>query len=263
MAAAEANTTFKLFKDRGEAFKVAAVDPHTYLLVFKDSVRGLEPGAPVEFRGIPIGEVVAVDAQIDAQSFEFSAPVTIALDPQRLGIKIVDLQAGEDLAAVRTRMIDSLVAHGARAQLQTGNLLTGALYVTFDYFPDAPPVTLDWSQKPVQLPTAPGELEAIEASIVSIIKKIDALPLKTIGDDAQKAMAELDRVLVSARGALDSGKVTIDNAGTLIGPNSALTAELSASLGEVNRAARSLRVLADYLERHPESLIRGKTEAGN
>lgn len=257
---AETNSTFTLFEDRAEAFKMGAVDPQTFVLIFKESVRGLAPGAPVELRGIQVGEVVDVSAQVDAQTFEFSTPVTIVLDGTRMGVKVVDLGPGEDFLSARKALVDKMVANGVRAQLQTGNLLTGALFVSFDFFPDAPPATVDWSQKPVRLPTAPGELEAIEASLTSIIKKIDALPIKAIGDDLQKAMAELDRVLVSARGTLDSGKKTLDNAGNLIGPDSELSAELSSSLGEVSRAARSLRVLADYLERHPEALIRGKTE---
>ena len=93
LPAAEADTVFTLFSDRAEAFKLPARDPQTYLLVFKESVRGLAPGAPVEFRGIPIGEVVEISAQVDAKTFEFSAPVTIRLDAQRLGVKIVDLDA--------------------------------------------------------------------------------------------------------------------------------------------------------------------------
>jgi len=260
---AEANAPFTLFKDRAEAFKVGAVAPQTYVLVFKESVRGLAPGAPVELRGIPIGEVIGIDAHVNAETFQFSSPVTVVIDAQRLGVEIHGVQAGADPETLRRKVVENLVAHGVRAQLQTGNLLTGALFVTFDFFPDAPPATVDWSQQPVQLPTAPGELEAIEASVVSIIKKIDSMPLKEIGDDVRKAIEELARALVSARGTLDSGKVTLDNAGNLIGPESALTSELSTTLGEVSRAARSLRVLADFLERHPEALLRGKTEEGN
>ncbi len=259
LPAAEADTVFTLFNDREQAFKLPPRLPQTYVLVFTDSVRGLTPGAPIEFRGIPIGEVTEVRAHVDAKTFEFSAPVTILLDAPRLGVQIQDLDPGADFETLRRKLIESLVAHGARAQLRTGNLLTGALYVAFDFFPDAPPATVDWSQKPVQLPTIPGELEAIEASVVSIIKKIDQLPFKALGQDLEKAMAELDRTLVSARGALDGGRVTLDNANKLIEPNSVLGAELGNTLQEVSRAARAVRVLADYLERHPEALIRGKT----
>jgi paraquat-inducible protein B len=270
LPAAEADTVFTLFSDRAEAFKLPARFPQTYLLVFTDSVRGLAPGAPVEFRGIKIGEVTEVRAQVDLETFEFSVPVTILVDPQSLGVNVVEVGNQEANEAARRKLIDTFVAHGARAQLRTGNLLTGALFVAFDFFPDAPPATVDWSQKPVQLPTIPGELQAIEASIVSVINKLDQLPYKAIGDDLQsvlkkldqvpykgigddlqKAIGELDRTLVSARGTLDS-------ANRIVEPNSLLGEELGATLQEVSRAARSLRVLADYLERHPEALIRGK-----
>ena len=90
LPAAEANTVFTLFSDRAEAFRPAARNPQTYELIFKESVRGLAPGAPVEFRGIPIGEVADIRAQIDLKTFEFSVPVTIQLDPQRLGVKVVE-----------------------------------------------------------------------------------------------------------------------------------------------------------------------------
>ena len=96
--------------------------------------------------------------------------------------------------------IDDLVAHGVRAQLRSGSLLTGALYVAIDFFPDAPPATLDWSETPAAFPTVPGELEAIEANLASIVKKIDEMPLKAIGNDVSKALVELDRTLASARG---------------------------------------------------------------
>ena len=256
---AEADTVFTLFNNRVEAFKLPARNPQTFQLVFKQSVRGLAPGAPVEFRGIPIGEVGEVNAQVDAKTFEFSAPVTINLDAQRLGVQIRDLAPGADLDSIRKQLIDTLVAHGVRAQLQTGSLLTGSLFVAFDFFPDAPPATVDWSQKPPQVPTMPGQLEAIEASAVGIIKKLNEVQYKQIGDDLQKAIVELDRTLVSARGAIDSGRGTLENANKLIEPNSVLGAELGNTLQEVSRAARSVRVLADYLERHPEALIRGKT----
>jgi paraquat-inducible protein B len=256
--AAEENTVFTLFNNRAEAFKLPARDPQTFVLIFKDSVRGLAPGAPVEFRGIPVGEVSEVRAQIDATTFEFSAPVTISVDAQRLGVRIVDFAPGTQFASIRQKTIETLVEHGVRAQLRSGSLLTGALYVAFDFFPDAPPVTLDWSQTPVELPTIPGELQAIEAKAANILKKLDEVPYKAIGDDLRKLMAELDRTLEGARGTLGKADTLVDNADKLVEPNSVLSAELGNTLQEVSRAARGLRVLADYLERHPEALIRGK-----
>jgi paraquat-inducible protein B len=255
---AEADSVFNLFSNRTEAFRAPARNPQTYLLVFKDSVRGLAPGAPVEFHGIPVGEVVDVSAQIDLKTFEFSVPVIIHLDPLRLGVKVVDNAPGTDLATMRIKLVDALVSHGVRAQLRTGSLLTGSLYVALDFFPDAPPAKVDWSQKPVQLPTIPGQLEEIEASVANIIKKLNTVPFQAIGGDLQKAIAELDKTLVSARGTLDSASGTLNSTNALVQPDSAQVQKLNSSLEEVSRAARSLRVLADYLERHPEALVRGK-----
>ena len=256
--AAEANTVFTLFGTRTEAFRPAARSPQTYQLIFKDSVRGLVAGAPVEFRGIPIGEVVDVRAQIDLKTFQFAVPVTIRLDPQRLGVKVIPGMSGADLEVVRRRLIDAMVNHGVRAQLRTGSLLTGAVFVALDFFPGAPPATVDWSQTPVQLPTVPGQLEMMETKITSVINKLDKLPLQQIGDQLSKAIAELDQTLVAARGTLVSARGTIDNANNFVEPNSVQSQELDSTLREVRGAARAVRVLADYLERHPEALLRGK-----
>jgi paraquat-inducible protein B len=256
---ANENSVFNLYSNRTEAFNPPPSNPQTYQLIFKDSVRGLAPGAPVEFRGIPIGEVSDISAQIDVRTFEFSAPVTISVDPRRLGVKILDLGPGANLETMRRKLIDTLVAHGVRAQLKTGNLLTGSVYVSLDFFPRSPPAAVDWSHTPVQFPTTSGQFAATEATVENIIEKVDKMPLQEIGDNLRKAIGDLDLTLVSARGTLVSAQGTLDNTGNLTGPDSAQIQQLDDTLREVGRAARSVRVLADYLERHPESLIRGKT----
>jgi paraquat-inducible protein B len=84
------------------------------------------------------------------------------------------------------------------------------------------------------------------------------MPLEKIGENLRKAIADLDLTLVSARGTLVSAQGTLDNTSNLTGPNSVQLQQLNDTLREVSRAARSLRVLTDYLERHPEALLRGK-----
>jgi len=251
LPAAETGTHFDLFSNRANAFKPAAHDPQTYVVIFRESVRGLDVGAPVEFRGIPIGEVTNVTARVDARTLTFLAPVTIRLDPQRLGVQVSGLAQGQDLETVRRALIDSLVAHGVRAQLQSGNLLTGSRLISLDFYANTPPAHVDWSASPPELPTIPGQLEAIETQIASIIRKLDAVPIKGVVDDLRKAIVQADGTLASAQGALD-------NAGNLVGPSSPLSAQMESTMQELSRAAQSLRVLADYLERHPEALIRGK-----
>ena len=96
----------------------------------------------------------------------------------------------------------------------------------------------------------------IEASLTGILKKIEGLPLEGVVADLRKTLAGADQALASARG-------TLDNASKMIAPSSGLSGEISGTLQEVSRAARSVRVLADYLERNPETLIRGKTGGAN
>jgi paraquat-inducible protein B len=237
---AEADTTFTLFDDRKEAFRPPPHDPHTYLLVFKQSVRGLSVGAPVEMGGIQIGEVTAIEAQFDAKAAEFSVPVTVSVDPVRFGVKFLNFPKSEDAAAAHKRVMDTLVSRGLRAELKSGNLISGSLIVAVNFFPDAPPTSLDWTKNPVELPTRSGSLGAIEDSVASLLKNLDS-------------------TVVSVRGTLTNADNLLGSANKLIEPNSVLDAELNNMLQEGGGAARSLRVLADYLERHPEALIRGKT----
>jgi len=248
---ADAEAVFTLYSSRAEAYEPPPKHPQTYQVIFKESVRGLLPGAPVELRGIKIGQVTDVRAQIDLKTAQFSVPVTIELDPQRLGVEVIGQPSPAELEAARRRTIDSLVAHGVRGQLRTGNLLTGAALVAFDFFPGAKPVSVDWSQKPVQLPTIPGDLQTTERKVEDIVDKIDQMPFAAIGDEVKNALGQLNLTLVSARG-------TLNTADSMISPDSPQTQEVSSTLMEISRMARSLRVLADYLEQHPEALIRGK-----
>jgi len=231
---ADAGTVFALFDDRSAAFRPLAKDPYTFLLVFKQSsVRGLSPGAPVEVGGVTIGEVIDVSPQFDLNSMEFSVPVTVSVDPQRYGVKFVNPPGDEDATVRHRRVMDILVAHGLRAHLRTANLLTGSLYVAVDFFPEAAPASVDWAQNPPVLPTMPGKAEEIETSVADLMKN-------------------LNRTLTNADNLMGS-------ANKLIEPNSVMDTELNRMLHEGGGAARSLRVLADYLERHPEALIRGKS----
>ena len=258
---AEANTEFTLFDDRTVAFQPPPRDPQTYLLVFKQSVRGLSVSAPVELGGVNVGEVTKINPQFDAKKMEFSVPVTIRVDPQRYGVIFLGWDNEKDTITVRHKIMESLVARGLRAQLKTGNLISGALFVSLAIVPNAPPATLDWAQNPVEIPTVSGGFEAIEDSVASLLKNLD----KTVTDargaltNADTLMVNLDKTLGTTRGTLTNADTLINNAGTMIAPDSVMNAELNILLQQGGDAARALRILADYLERHPEALIHGKS----
>jgi paraquat-inducible protein B len=293
---AAAESVFTLFDDRKAAFELPTQNAQDLTLIFKQSVRGLSVGAPVEFNGIPIGEVVAIQAQVDLATADFSIPVTIRVDAAKFGVKLVNQEASEDRAAAQRRVMDLMVARGLRAQLKSGSLLTGALFVAVDFIKDAPPAAMDWTQKPALFPTIPGGFEELESTLASIMTKLDALPVEAIGADLRKSLADLDALLVSAHGTVDhvddvvvnkidklpfqsigdelnaaikefdrtlvSARRALDDAGALVQPDSTLAANLTATLQGVSRAARDLGLLLDYLERHPEALIRGKSGEG-
>jgi paraquat-inducible protein B len=249
---ADPNTVFALYRNRDEAYKPPPQNPQTYLLVFNQSVRGLTVGAPVDFRGILVGEVTEVHAEVDLKTKQFLIYADISVDPQRLGVRTAAGQTAISKGKNR-KLVEGMVARGLRAQLRTGNLLTGSLYVAFDFYPEAPPYEIDWSQNPVRLPTIPGQLEGVEAGVARVLNKLDQVPYKEIGDDLRKTMAGLDQTLADTRR-------TLDNANKLLQPDSELNQDLSSTLRELRGTARELRILTDYLERHPESLLRGKPE---
>ena len=84
---------------------------------------------------------------------------------------------------------------GFRGQLRTGNLLTGQLYVAIDFFPRAPKVKFDTSKSPLEIPTIPGVFEDLEATVASVVRKLDKVQYEQIGVDVRKMLATLDKTL--------------------------------------------------------------------
>jgi paraquat-inducible protein B len=241
-----------LFEDRKEAFRPPPVNPQKFKIIFTEPLRGLSIGAPVEINGIAIGEVTEIQAQFDQQTYDFSAPVTIEVDPARYDVDFLNMPPGvTNYVGYHRKTLETFVERGLRAQLKTGSLLTGSQYIALEFFPDAKPVTLDWSQIPLRLPTQPGTMSALEDGVSDIIAKVNQIPFKDIGDN-------LNHTLIGARGAITNANVVLKNTGQMVGPNSVLDVQLNNTLQQLGGASQALRILADYLERHPEALIYGK-----
>jgi paraquat-inducible protein B len=274
--AADAKTVFNLFPTREAAMKQPDLEIDHFVLVFKQSVRGLSVGAPVDFRGVTIGEVVRIGAEFDPKAFNFVQPVEINLYPDRLRVHSRDSGAVLPPTATpeaRRKRAQLFVEKGFRAQLRTGNLLTGQSYVAVDFFPDAPKVKFDASKQPLEIPTVPGAFEDLEATVASIVKKLDKVQYEQISADVRKVMATLDETLKNAdvlvqrlgaettpelNRALEDARRTLKSAEGALGNESPMQTDLREALREITRAAASIRALADYLERQPQSLIRGK-----
>jgi paraquat-inducible protein B len=282
-------TTFTLHRNRIVAMKQPDPVARRFALYFRESVRGLSVGAPVTLYGLRVGEVAEVGLTMDPATNTFRPRVLITFFPDQVVELLSKRQQATSGKAImemtpeaRLRVLRRVVEEqGLRAQLRTGSLLTGELYVAFEYYPKAPKPKLDWSRDPLELPVVPGVLSDIEAKLGSILGKIDSMPLDAIGVELKNALSSLDRTLKDAdtlvtrvdaqwvpegtkvlqdlRRAVGDADRVINNAdATLFGKDSPAPQDMRDAIQEVTRAARAVRVLVDYMERHPEMLIRGK-----
>nr|WP_244201365.1 MlaD family protein [Paraburkholderia rhynchosiae] len=264
---AKARHSYRLFSDRTEAMKTHDAIVDQYVLNFKESVRGLTVGAPVDFRGIVIGEVTAIRTHFDPVTKEFSIPVHVSIFPERLISTDDRKTSAERVPSERKLMADYLVSTGMRAQLRTASLLTGQLYVAIDFFPNAPKAVMNWSNEHPELPTVPGNLQGLQDSITTLVARLNAIPFEGISKDLRKTLNDADALLNTVntdlapdtKATLAAAREALTSANRALQSDSPLQQSTTDTMRELSRAAVSIRSLAEYLERHPESLIRGKT----
>jgi paraquat-inducible protein B len=259
---------FTLYKNESDAMAPPDGDPHYVRMRFAQALRGLEVGAPVEFVGVNIGSVVAVDLGYQPQDRSFPVIVTAKLYPRRMGQAYEALAAqgkteSEETLAV---FVGTLVSRGLRAQPRSGSLLTGKLYVGLDFLPASPRVAFDPSIRPLELPTVNGTFQELEANIGRMVKKVNDLPLEQIAADLDTDLTELHgtlgalhtRVLPSAVDTLSALHSTLDSADRTLDVDSPLQRSLTDTLSETRSTLQAVRELADYLDRHPDALLRGR-----
>jgi paraquat-inducible protein B len=274
------NTVFTLYDSYDAVTQAGYTTKVPYLVQFDESVRGLSPGAPVEFRGMRVGTVSDVGLQIDVATESIRIPVTIEIEPQR-----IQFTGTDDVEALIKKspyaLMEKLVERGLRAQLQPGNLLTGQMLVDLGFHPNAAPAKLERSGEYPEIPSVPSEIDALTASASGILTELAALPLKELVQDLRSTVQNVDALVSSPQTAetlealkvtatnlqtvvqqlgplLDQAQGTLASADAMVGANSQTRYDLDSMLKELAGAARSIRVLTDYLERHPEALIRGK-----
>lgn len=291
-AAAEQVTTdaedllFTLHSSYREIEERAFIRKLNFVLYFDGSVRGLAAGAPVEFRGIRVGSVSDVRLELDPETLAFNLPVIVEIEPER----IMDVTRGPAPEAV----LESLVERGLRARLQTGSLLTGQLFVELDMYPDSElrlrgAGGVDYPE----LPTVPGAMETITASIEKLVGQLDAVELDAIaanllgtleGTNALLNAPELERMLVdvegsmrafrgileqveasdmeatlvAARGVLGNLERTLEVAADALDPQAPMHYNLVRMFAELEETARAIRALVELLEREPQAVIFGR-----
>ncbi len=259
---------FTLYKNESEAMAPPDGDPRYVRMRFAQALRGLEVGAPVEFVGVNIGSVVAVDLGYERQNRSFPVIVTAKLYPRRMGqaYEALAAQGKTESEATLAAFVGTLVNRGLRAQPRSGSLLTGKLYIALDFLPASPRAAFDASIRPLELPTVNGTFQELEAGVGRIVKKVNDLPLEQIAADLHTDLKDLHetlsdlhaRVLPSAVDTLSALHGTLDSADRALDVESPLQHGLTDTLAETRSTLQAVHELADYLDRHPDALLRGR-----
>ncbi len=225
---------FNLYDSQKNIQESLYTDHIDYLMFFKDSIRGLQPGAPVEFRGIRLGTVGEVPFFVpglrQALNTDYRIPVLIRIEPERLA-----KQLGEDPNVAGH--LEDLLKRGLRGSLKTGNLVTGALYVDMDFYPKATPVTgiREFGGFKV-IPTESGGLAQIQQRLMDTLDKINNLPLNPMLQQATNTLTESQQTLRRLQ-------TTLDNLNKLTASQSAqeLPADMQKTLRELNRSMQGFQ----------------------
>jgi paraquat-inducible protein B len=262
-------------------------------MYFNDSVRGLTVDAPVEIKGIRVGRVTDVWFNIDPTTHKIRIPVYIELYPDKImpPEQLSNYRETNKVAIAEGRrpLMEKLVEQGLRGRLKAGNLLTGQVYVDLDFYPDSPPMKLSYEDKLFpQVPTLPSVAEEFQKDAREIMAKLKRLPLDKIGEellgtaqganrllnstDLKEAIHSLDvalkdvhqlsqtadRQILKLSGNLEKSLGTAVKILEQWEPGTPMMVDVGHALEELAASARSIRTLADYLERHPEALLHGK-----
>jgi paraquat-inducible protein B len=264
-----ANARFTLFDTQGAARREPSGEQVEYVAAFAGNLRGLDAGTAVELQGMPVGSVRDVKLSYEKGKKTLTTLVTLAIDPDRVKIQNMPGTTAQE-------QIDTLVSNGLRAQILTANFLTGFQLVTLDMVPDAPAARVQTVDGKMRIPaTSSSDIGETLRSLRNVLQNIDRA---TSGPQLGHAIQSLDSALThrdqltgsvqpdlaallkSLRETSDSANATFNALRDVVGGPGGTggSSDVSQMMRELSEAARSVRGLADYLERHPESLIRGR-----
>ncbi|WP_228254916.1 PqiB family protein [Aquirhabdus parva] len=267
---APTNTVFTLSTNQAEALKENDGTPQQILMYFDQSIRGLAKGAPIDFRGIELGTVKSVGIEFDPNFKQIRLPVIAEVFPSRLS-------KGHEFDPDR-EILRTFIARGLRAQMRPGNILTGQNYVALDFFPKAKPAEYHKVNGIDEIPTIPTELSGLQAQVSQIADKLTKFPLNEIGQDVRKTLATMNTTIESTdklvkqmdgkvapamQATLDDARKTMKSTETILSSDAPLQQDVRRAVQQMTRAAASLQIMSDYIQEHPESLIRGKATSNN
>ena len=270
-------TEFPLFNNFNEAQASGYSTKLAFVTYFESSVRGLSRGAPVEFFGIQVGTVSSVALQLNPATGDARVRVRLEVQPERI-MSEDEVKTDDTMDATRR-----LVQRGMRAQLQTASYLTGQRVVALDFVPNPRPADVVMEGSDIVLPSQGGGLDNILVAASDIAGKLDRLPLDQIGQNLNSALRSasgamnsvqdlvkrtdagltptlrrLPEITAGLQDAVAKAGRTFGSIEASYGNNSQFQRELERAMTQVGDTARSIRLLADFLDRHPEALVRGR-----
>ena len=283
------NAVFKLYASEEDANTASYRDRLSMVTYFKSSVKGLAAGSPVEMFGLQIGNVTDVKLQLDGKTGNAQVRVAMEVQPERV------FSDDEIVHGAVSDVTQALVDNGLRAETDTGNLLTGSSVISFAFVPNAPPEHVGHEGNAIVLPSKSGGISGIMDSLSTVADKIAAMPLQQIGDNLSSLLAHTDSTVNGAQlkqaiAALtdtlrsaqhltahadkgltpllqrlpqiaDQLQQTVSHANATLasyGGDSDFHHSLQQTLDQLNETARSIRLLSDFISRHPSSLLLGR-----
>jgi len=242
-------------------------DTVRYVLFFKASVNGLTVGAPAKLQGVEIGTVVEVNALASASEREVVSEIVIEIDHSRFK------RTGDQS---QPRTTDFLIKQGLRARLELQSIVTGQLYIGLDFYPDTEVRLTKIQSEYDEIPTIPSLTAEVENTIRRFFARLKGAPVEEImvhldstlegisnivnSPDLKAAVAQLDDTVKDARSAINRADETLASVDSAVEPDSDVRYQLSVALDELAGAARAIRLLADYIERNPNSVVFGRAQ---
>ncbi len=287
-----ANSTFTLYDSKSEADSAGFSKKVPLVSYFTSSVSGLGRGSAVQVFGIQIGTVTEVRLVMDPGGLNVRARVSFELQPERV---FSQREVGHQLDPAE--VTETLVRNGMRAVLESSSFITGQKAISLEYVPNAPAADVGHEGDALVMPSQGGGLDNITTSLSDIASKLDRIPFDEIGrhlndtlrsvsqtlggpevknalqrlsetlTDVQHLVRHTDQGLTPALQRLPKISADLQQAVTRAnaalgeggyGGNSDFQRGVARVLDQVNDAARSIRLFVDFLDRHPEALIRGR-----
>jgi paraquat-inducible protein B len=267
-------SVFGLYDNRRAADRAPLGPTLEYVADFTGNQRGLDAGTAVELQGVEVGEVTEAHLAYDDRAHTLVTRTTFYVDPERVEISNMPRAADSNQHDAVQQWIEKLVGDGMRAQVSSASFLTGMKLIGLEMVSDAPRAHLERDGDVIKMPSSSsGDLTAILQNLQNVLKNIDRA---TAGPQLGHALQSLDDTLTrldkvthdlepdikslvkSLRDTADSAQSTLNTIQGLAGNTAPSGTDLPRMMRELTEAARSVRGLADYLDRHPEALIRGR-----